>query len=89
MTDICQNPRRVAQAISKHFKSVYDNTDSEFPSIPTSFDLSSLENLSLFPVTHADVLKAVNQHKPTKLLELVVIQALLLKAVLLFLESYF
>ena len=56
-----------AEVFANHFKSVYDNTASKFPSNPiTSFDAASSDNLFLFPVTEADVCKAIRWLKPSK-----------------------
>ena len=58
---------QVAEAFANHFKSVYDNTASKFPSNPiTSFDVTSSDNLTLLPVTDADVRKAIRRLKPSK-----------------------
>jgi hypothetical protein len=60
-------PYQVAEAFANNFKSVYDNAASKFPSNPiTSFVAASSDNLSLFPVTDADVRKAIRWLKPSK-----------------------
>jgi hypothetical protein len=60
-------PYQDAETFANHFKSVYDNTASKFPSNPvTSFDVASSDNLSLFPVTDADVRKAIRRLKPSE-----------------------
>jgi hypothetical protein len=42
-------PYQVAEAFANHFKSVYDNTASRFPSNPiTSLNVASSDNLPLF-----------------------------------------
>jgi hypothetical protein len=60
-------PYQGVEAFTNHFKSVYDNTAFKFSSNPrTSFDVASSDNLPSFPVTDADVRKAIRRLKPSK-----------------------
>jgi hypothetical protein len=73
-------PYQVAEALANHFKSVYDNTASKFPSNPiNSLGVASSDNVSLFPVTDYDVRKAIRRLKPSKSIELDGIPAFIVK----------
>jgi hypothetical protein len=65
-TDVVK-PYQAAEGLANRFKLVYNNTSSKFPCNPvTSFAAASSDNLSLFPVTDADIRKAIKWLKPCK-----------------------